>query len=264
MSRLALPDARGARAPGCCRRCGQALSALARRRGDLCDAMDCRRLAADELARARRAVAMDNVRAAAARAWSDPALAAAPVVWLRHHAEGFEPPDPAEVAELRACLLALEDDDRPPAPAADDAARDPPSSPMDGPLCALCRGRCCHFGLRGHAFLEPRDLRGWLDGHPGAAWADAVDHYLAHVPAEHLESSCLFHGARGCTLPRERRSDVCNRFACDELAQLRRLAAARPEAVAAVGIVASQELRGAALVSAQGSRALPVGDGYSP
>jgi hypothetical protein len=226
--------------------------------------MDCRRLAADELARARRAVAMDAVRVAAARAFDDPALAAAPVVWLRHHAEAFGPPADADVAELRACLLALEHDERPRRPAAADPARDPPSSPIDGVLCALCRGRCCHLGLRGHAFLEPHHLRGWLDGHPGAAWADAVDHYLAHVPARHLESSCLFHGARGCTLPRERRSDVCNRFACDELAQLRELAAARPEVVAAVGIVASHELRGAALVSVQGSRALPIDDGYPP
>ena len=90
MNRFAPPTVR---VPDTCRRCGQALSALARRRGDLCDSMDCRRLEADESALARRTSAMDAARSAAAGAWNDPALAAAPVLWLRHHAEGFEPPE---------------------------------------------------------------------------------------------------------------------------------------------------------------------------
>ena len=245
-----------ARVPGACRRCGQALSALARRRGDVCDSMDCRRLEADERVRAQRASAMDETRSAAARAWNDPALAVAPVLWLRHHAEGFGPPDAVDVAELRAALTALEADERPTAPARHDA----PSTPADGRLCALCRGRCCNFGLGGKAFLEPHHLRGWLDQRPGAAWSDAVEHYLAFVPARHLQHSCLFHGERGCALPRERRSDVCNGFACDSLEQWRDIVAADPAAVVAVGIVEERQLRGAARVSTQGSTAMALVD----
>ena len=253
MNRIVPPVAR---ARGACRRCGQALSALARRRGDVCDSMDCRRLEADERLRAQRASAMDGARGAAAHAWDDPALAAAPVLWLRHHAEGFGPPEAVDVAELRAALMALQADERPTPPAAPDAS----STPADGHLCALCRGRCCAFGLGGKAFLEPHHLRGWLDQRPAATWADAVDHYLAFVPAEHLRHSCLFHGERGCTLPRERRSDVCNGFACDALERWRDIAAADPAAVVAVGIVAGRELRSAARVSAQGSIAIALGD----
>ncbi len=253
MSRFAPPTVR---VPGTCRRCGQALPALARRRGDLCDSMDCRRLEADERARARRTLALDAARSAAANAWNDPALAAAPVLWLRHHAEGFEPPEAIDVTELRAALTALEADERPTPPAPCDA----PAAPADGHLCALCRGHCCALGLRGKAFLEPHDLRGWLDERPDATWADAVDHYLAFVPAEHLQGSCLFHGERGCTLPRERRSDVCNGFACDALEKWRDVVAADPSAVVAVGIVEAQELRGAARLSAQGSAAMALVD----
>ena len=253
MNRLAPPTVR---VPGTCRRCGQALPALARRRGDLCDSMDCRRLEADAHARTRRTSAMDRARSAAASAWNDPALAAAPVLWLRHHAEGFEPPEAVDVAELRAALTALETDERP----APRARSDAPPTPADGHLCALCRGRCCALGLRGKAFLEPHDLRGWLAQRSEATWADAVDHYLAFVPAEHLQGSCLFHGERGCTLPRERRSDVCNDFACDALERWRDVVAADPAAVVAVGIVEAQELRSAARVSAQGSTAMALVD----
>lgn len=58
-------------------------------------------------------------------------------------------------------------------------------------------------------------------------------------------------------LPRERRSDVCNDFACDALGDARRLAAADPAAMAVAGIVESHGVRAAARVSAQGRRLLP-------
>ena len=242
------------RAQPTCRWCGQALSALARVRGDVCDAMDCRRRAADFQASARRTADLDRVRAAAASAWDAPALARAPTLWLRHHDSDVAPPSDIDIAELRAHLMALEGD----APAAPPQDADEAAGPaIGGHLCALCRGRCCRFGLHGKAFIEARQLRDWLAQRPDATWIDAVDHYLGFVAPVHLHSSCLFHAEDGCALPRERRSDVCNQFACDTLEQLRDIAIAQPEAAVAVGIVASHVLQGAAVVSAQGSRPLP-------
>ena len=240
-----------------CRWCGGRLSALARVRGDVCDAMDCRRRTADALTRARLADGLDALRAAAARAV--PGVAGAPLLWLRHHDDDVGPPQPVDVAELRAHLLALEDDvgarRRSPADAAPAEGR---SSALDAALCTLCRGRCCRLGLGGHAFLEARQLLDWLAGHPGAGWADAVEHYVGLVAPEHLRSSCLFHGRAGCTLPRERRSDVCNQFACDTLEQARDSAGAAADAVVVVGIAAAHELRGAAVVTADGIRRLDM------
>jgi len=57
-------------------------------------------------------------------------------------------------------------------------------------------------------------------------------------------------------LPRERRSDVCNDFACDALEQVRD-SASTPQAVVVVGIVQSHSMHSASVVSAAGSRALP-------
>ncbi len=248
----------GMRAQPACRLCGKALSALERFRGDVCDAMDCRRRAADAAMRARRESDIDALRSLAARAWDVPALAAAPVVWLTHHDEDLAPPLAAELADLREALMALEGDAaEPPQMAAAEPAPGSAPAALGGHLCTLCRGRCCRLGLRGNAFLGAGQLRHWLaQQQPAATWADAVDHYLGFVAAEHLDKSCLFHGAHGCTLPRERRSDVCNDFACDALERVRETAAAQPQAVVVVGIVQAQAMRSASAVSAQGSRTL--------
>jgi hypothetical protein len=257
---MSRPDpllARAARAPGACRWCDQPLSALARRRGEVCDAMDCRRRETDARVQARRVADLEAVRAAAAAAWALPALAAAPVLWLRHHASDLAPPASADVEELRTHLMTLEHADVPAPAFADETSPEPPSPPIAARLCALCRGRCCRQGLQGRAFLEPADLRDWLADRPGSNWAEAVDHWLGFLPGEHLHASCLFHGARGCTLPRERRSDVCNRFACSTLDELVDIAAAQPQAVVVVGIVESHATREAAMLTAQGARRLP-------
>jgi len=245
-------------AQGACRLCGRALSALERFRGDVCDAMDCRRRAADEMTRAQRASNIDAARASAALAWDAPALTTAPVVWLTHHAEDLAPPLAADLADLRESLMALEGDaDELPDTWAAEPVPGTPQAAIGGHLCALCRGRCCRLGLRGKAFLGAGPLRTWLAQQPGATWAEAVDHYLGFVGPEHLDRSCLFHGAHGCTLPRERRSDVCNHFACDTLERVRDSTATAPQAVVVVGIVASHSMHSASAVSAQGSRALP-------
>ena len=249
-------DLSAARSEPRCRWCGQGLSALARGRGDVCDAMDCRRHAVDARVAARRAGHLARVRAAAG-AGNAPELADAPVLWLRRHAAEVEAPPQDDVDALRAHLMALEAD-APDEPAF--APDDPPAPAIAGALCALCRGRCCRAGLRGKAFIEARQLRAWLAQWPKARWQDAVDHWLGLVAPEHLAGSCLFHSTTGCTLPRERRSEVCNGFACDSLEQVRDSAAAAPGVEVLVGIVApdaGDETLVAVRLSAQGSRPLP-------
>ena len=81
-------------------------------------------------------------------------------------------------------------------------------------LCRHCQGRCCTAGLGDHAFLHDGALQRWLLRHPGQPPEAAVQAYLQALPAEHVQGSCLFHGARGCALPREDRGDTCNAYGC--------------------------------------------------
>ncbi len=88
-------------------------------------------------------------------------------------------------------------------------------------LCAFCRGGCCPQG-GDHAFLSAADLLRVLRARPD--WDDEtlLAAYLSHLPRRAAEGSCINHGADGCTLPRDLRSDTCNAFQCDQLAALGR------------------------------------------
>jgi hypothetical protein len=220
--------------------------------------MDCRRRAADAGRRACVEAALERARRHAAQAWQAPAVATAPVVWLRHHADEFAPPHPDGIAALRDHLLSLEHDATPPAATQEDPwPGNAPDGPIDAAMCTWCRGRCCRIGLPEKAFITSRQLRAWLAEHPAADWSDAVDDYLGFLPAEHLDESCLFHTRTGCALPRERRSVICNRYACDTLAQARTATASPPGSVVVAGIAGTHGLEGAAIVSIQGHRQLP-------
>lgn len=48
------------------------------------------------------------------------------------------------------------------------------------------------------------------------------------LPATHVRDACLYQTATGCAMPRERRSDICNRYACDELTAVQRESDADP------------------------------------
>ncbi len=249
------------RASFACRRCGAPLSALQRLRGDVCDAMDCRRRAIDDLRRAERTAALADAVQKAADDGSEPGLRNAPVIWLSDHDTRLVDATDAERAAQREYLRSLEaaaDSD----PDSDDARgnrgdrTDAATPTIAHRLCAFCAGRCCRSGADHHAWLGADDLRRWLRHHVGRTWADAVDAYLRRIPDRHVAGSCLHHGEHGCTLPRELRSRTCNAYACDALAELRRLAAAEPGVRVVAAVVKSHRLHGAAMVSADGTRAL--------
>jgi hypothetical protein len=203
--------------PAPCRFCGQPLQPPERLRGSVCRRLPCAMAAGRERVVDLRDADLARRRRRDTRHGQAPGLAEAPVVWLQNHGTRLVPLPEAErdkqarhlqglVAELaRARVAAAED----PPPAA--------SEPLTEGLCTFCRGRCCRYGRGRHAFITAALLQRWLRHHPGAQPADAAADYLARLPQRHVENSCLHHGPAGCTLPREMRSEICNRYACDGL-----------------------------------------------
>jgi hypothetical protein len=95
-------------------------------------------------------------------------------------------------------------------------------------LCGVCGGGCCTLG-GDSAHLDANTLRRVLAAQPRLQAADLVAAYLDRVPAQGQLGSCINHSRQGCSLPRDWRSDTCNRFACGALAQLQqRQASAQP------------------------------------
>jgi hypothetical protein len=90
--------------------------------------------------------------------------------------------------------------------------------------CGACRGWCCRLGAAHSAFLASSTLRrtaAEFERRGAKPSVDGlVDAYVSHIGTTHVEGSCLFHGDRGCTLPRFMRSDVCNGYVCDEVAEV--------------------------------------------
>lgn len=86
--------------------------------------------------------------------------------------------------------------------------------------CGLCRGMCCRQGAD-HAFLNIVQIRRFLAEHPELTEEETVEAYIAFIPELSIEDSCIYHGERGCTLPREMRSDMCNRWLCAGLKEIR-------------------------------------------
>ncbi|MGV7210363.1 hypothetical protein ACLB1G_21225 [Oxalobacteraceae bacterium A2-2] len=107
------------------------------------------------------------------------------------------------------------------APAAGTSSAAMPSavSAMPGRLCALCGGGCCTRGGE-QAYLSAATLRRFMDARPQLSPAEVVAAYLEHVAPAPQARSCINHTRHGCSLPRDMRSDICNRFACEPLARL--------------------------------------------
>jgi hypothetical protein len=82
--------------------------------------------------------------------------------------------------------------------------------------CTSCRGHCCRTGGE-HAYLAVDTVARYRAARPETRADDTVDAYMSHVPADTRRGSCIYHGRTGCALPREMRSDTCNRFLCDAL-----------------------------------------------
>jgi hypothetical protein len=90
---------------------------------------------------------------------------------------------------------------------------------LPGQLCGLCGGGCCTRGAD-HAYVSAVTLRRFMDAQPHLAAGEVVAAYLARLTGATQAGSCINHTRAGCSLPREMRSDICNRFACAPLAKV--------------------------------------------
>lgn len=213
----------------------------------------------EDVARAARlkqrlaVVALDTARA------SLPALAPPQtVVWLERHEPvlvDVTPDDRARhrqhletvvaqgVVIDRTALAALTADDR---------------HPQGAHLCAQCRGKCCAHGAHWNAFIDQTLLQQWQDRHPGATLGEAVEAYVAALPAQHVEGACLYQSSRGCALPREDRAWICNGFACEPLQQVQRLAAEDPGVSVVALTYAPSVVDRAAVIDASGAHPIEI------
>jgi hypothetical protein len=109
----------------------------------------------------------------------------------------------------------------PPSSAPPLSSRDAQVDALLAATCAACRGACCHGGGPNHAYLREDAMLAYMQRFPDATDDDILAHYLSYVPERTLTGGCVYQRADGCTLPRNLRADICNRYLCPGLLSLR-------------------------------------------
>lgn len=145
----------------------------------------------------------------------------------------------AEMLAARACA-----EDAPPRESAE-------ASAILGFSCATCRGECCTAG-GDHAFLREDSLTRVRLQNPLASESELMAVYASHLPARNYRGSCVYHTTGGCALPRALRSNICNRYLCGGLTQLKRALESSGSNAAFVGAADSVHLRRMAVIDASG------------
>ncbi len=85
--------------------------------------------------------------------------------------------------------------------------------------CGTCRGYCCRHGAH-HAFYSKTHIQHLRQRHPTHTSQQIIELIAGHLPRESVQDSCVMHGPQGCSLPREFRAELCNRFECSELVHI--------------------------------------------
>jgi hypothetical protein len=82
--------------------------------------------------------------------------------------------------------------------------------------CATCQGHCCRGGGE-HAYLDERTMARVRRDNPDLDAAGVIALYVGALAETAYEGSCLFHGRKGCTLPKPLRAELCNTYYCNGL-----------------------------------------------
>lgn len=143
-----------------------------------------------------------------------------------------------------------------------------PHARLRARLCAACAGGCCTRG-GDSAYLTAATMQRVMAAQPGLGPRALVAAYMDRLGNDSLHGSCINHTPGGCVLPRELRSDTCNRYLCEAQKELSALAAgADSPPVLALVIVRRQdqwtkgdpsqpnEVIGSACISATSARPL--------
>lgn len=114
----------------------------------------------------------------------------------------------------------LSDPEEPLQSSINDDQREKRFSRLNGLACSACGGRCCNLG-GDSAFLSIEKFREIFRSRPEATPEVVVSEYMARIPGESFDESCIFHSIHGCSLAREQRSIICNRYLCSSLELMR-------------------------------------------
>jgi hypothetical protein len=206
--------------PKTCLVCGCALTVHQSVAG-LCDRADCRAAAIRQLT-----VKKEEERQAAMRAVAVRWLSTLPgsrahdyeLLVLPGKEASLETNPPSQRNALREHLMTLLAQAHAESAAEVGRAGEFDAAPRPGlaAACAACRGYCCRAG-GSRAFLDAPSIARVREQQPH--WDDEaiIAAYLDAVPDQRGVDSCIFHGDRGCTLPRDLRSQTCNEFYCRPL-----------------------------------------------
>lgn len=112
--------------------------------------------------------------------------------------------------------------------------REPTLPILSDMLCGMCRGSCCMAG-KNTGYVAVSTIRRVMAANPDADEEGILATYLTYLPDQSIAGSCINHGATGCTLPRDIRSDTCNGYYCDELREWQEMPpASRPMNLAVI------------------------------
>lgn len=95
-------------------------------------------------------------------------------------------------------------------------SRHPKLNVLNDHYCTTCKGGCCVKGAE-KAYLSVDTILRIIKQQPTIRPQALLDVYLSSLETKVIKGSCINHTKKGCGLKREYRSEICNRFYCDEL-----------------------------------------------
>jgi len=211
-----------------CRVCSVQLSIHQRLKG-ICDNVECRRKDVPYQGAIRRREIQKNIRNRVPAAWNDNST----ITLLPYNSAVLQPLEQPrrelfEIYLAKVVKAAFAHNLTGAAPSQETSAPvngttpEQAQLPVLGQACGLCGGHCCNTGGTS-AWLETASIERVLSHHPDFVQQGAEQltaHYLSFLPTVSNAGSCVFHASEGCNLPKELRSNVCNQFICNGLADL--------------------------------------------